>query len=122
MTTTHLSTNSNDALDVLVIGAGQAGLEIGYHLRRSGVNFRVVDAARAIGHVWRIRWDSLRLFTPAQYDSLPGTPFPAPSGTHPTNGRRVASERLPDLVLTAGCSIGHIRAVSVAIPLGVSVA
>src|SRR6476660_9862098 len=84
MTTTHPSTDSNDPLDVLVIGAGLAGLAIGHHLRRAGANFAIVDAAPAIGHVWRTRWDSLRLFTPAQYDSLPGTPFPAPPGTHPT--------------------------------------
>jgi putative flavoprotein involved in K+ transport len=43
-----------------------------------------VDAGQEIGHAWRARWDSLRLFTPAQYDALPGMPFPAPADTHPT--------------------------------------
>ena len=75
---------THDALDVIVIGAGQAGLATAYHLRRRGLRFLVVDAAHELGGSWRIRWDSLRLFTPAQYDGLPGMPFPAPADTHPT--------------------------------------
>lgn len=72
-------------VDVLVIGAGQAGLALGWHLRRRGVaSFLLVDAGPEVGHVWRSRWDSLRLFTPAEYDALPGLPFPAPAGTYPT--------------------------------------
>ncbi|WP_231496290.1 flavin-containing monooxygenase [Nocardioides sp. URHA0032] len=74
----------HDALDVLVIGAGQAGLAIGYHLRRAGLRFLIVDAATELGSSWRNRWDSLRLFTPAQYDGLPGMAFPARTGTYPT--------------------------------------
>jgi putative flavoprotein involved in K+ transport len=83
------------ALDVLVIGAGQSGLAIGYHLRRAGLHFTIVDAARSLGESWRSRWDSLRLFTPAEYCSLPGLPFPAPAGTYPSKDavRRVP----PDL-------------------------
>src|SRR6187200_677157 len=75
---------THDALDVIVIGAGQAGLATAYHLCRRGVRFLVVDAAHELGGSWRTRWDSLRLFTPAQYDGLPGMPFPAPADTHPT--------------------------------------
>ena len=71
-------------VDVLVIGAGQAGLALGWHLRQQQRTFALVDAGPEVGHVWRSRWDSLRLFTPAQYDALPGTPFPAPAGTYPT--------------------------------------
>ena len=71
-------------LDVLVIGAGQAGLALAWHLNRRGASYLLVDAAPEIGHSWRTRWDSLRLFTPAQYDSLPGTPFPAEHDTHPS--------------------------------------
>jgi cation diffusion facilitator CzcD-associated flavoprotein CzcO len=68
-------------LDVLVIGGGQAGLAMGYHLTQSGRRFQIVDAGPEIGHVWRSRWDSLRLFTSESYDTLPGLPFPAvPSG------------------------------------------
>ncbi|SFC93772.1 putative flavoprotein involved in K+ transport [Nocardioides terrae] len=74
----------HDALDVLVIGAGQAGLAIGYHLRRAGLRFLIVDAATELGASWRNRWDSLRLFTPARYDGLPGMAFPTPADTYPT--------------------------------------
>jgi putative flavoprotein involved in K+ transport len=73
-----------DALDVLVIGAGQAGLAVAYHLRQAGLRFLVVDAATEVGAAWRNRWDSLTLFTPAQYDALPGMAFPAPVDTYPT--------------------------------------
>jgi len=72
-------------VDVLVIGAGQAGLAVGWHLREQGItSFLLLDAGPEVGHMWRSRWDSLRLFTPAEYDALPGTPFPAPAGTYPT--------------------------------------
>jgi putative flavoprotein involved in K+ transport len=74
---------SAGTLDVVVIGAGQAGLALGNHLARQGCRFQIVDAAPEIGHSWRSRWDSLRLFSPAEYDALPGLPFPAPAGTHP---------------------------------------
>ena len=70
-------------LDVLVIGGGQAGLAMGYHLAQCGLPFQIVDAGAEIGQTWRSRWDSLRLFTPAQYDSLPGLPFPATPDTYP---------------------------------------
>jgi putative flavoprotein involved in K+ transport len=72
-------------VDVLVIGAGQAGLAVGWHLRERGIrSLLLLDAGPEVGHVWRSRWDSLRLFTPAEYDALPGMPFPAPVGTYPT--------------------------------------
>src|SRR3954447_1776174 len=74
---------SSDPLEVLIIGAGQAGLALGWHQRRQGVDFALVDAAARTGDSWRARWDSLRLFTPAEYDALPGMPFPAPAGTYP---------------------------------------
>lgn len=61
--------------DAIVIGAGQAGLAAGYHLRRAGVRFLILEAGR-VGEVWTRRWDSLRLFTPARYNGLPGRPFP----------------------------------------------
>jgi putative flavoprotein involved in K+ transport len=68
----------------VVIGAGQAGLSVGYHLKRQGLPFVVLDARQRVGDVWRSRWDSLRLFTPARFDGLDGMPFPAPPGTFPT--------------------------------------
>jgi putative flavoprotein involved in K+ transport len=70
-------------LDVLVIGAGQSGLAVAWHLARRNVRFLVLDAAPELGYSWRRRWDSLRLFTPAEYSGLPGMPFPAAPGTYP---------------------------------------
>ena len=70
-------------LDVLVIGGGQAGLAMGYHLAQSGRSFQIVDAGAEIGHVWRSRWESLRLFTSGRYDNLPGLPFPAAPDAYP---------------------------------------
>ena len=61
--------------DTLVIGASQAGLAAGYYLKRAGLRFALLDAADEIGAAWINRWDSLRLFTPARYDALPGMPF-----------------------------------------------
>jgi putative flavoprotein involved in K+ transport len=71
------------ALDVLVIGGGQAGLAMGYHLAQRGLRFEIVDAGAEVGAAWRSRWDSLRAFTPAQYDNLPGLAFPAAPDTYP---------------------------------------
>lgn len=70
--------------DVVVIGAGQAGLSVGYHLKRKGINHVILDGASRVGDVWRNRWDSLRLFTPAKFDSLDGYRFPAHRDTFPT--------------------------------------
>jgi putative flavoprotein involved in K+ transport len=70
-------------LDVLVIGGGQAGLAMGYHLAQSGLSFQIVDAGAEIGQTWRSRWDSLLLFTSGRYDNLPGLPFPAGPATYP---------------------------------------
>ena len=70
-------------LDVLVIGGGQAGLAMGYHLAQRGLSFQIVDAGAEIGGTWRSRWDSLRLFTSGRYDNLPGLPFPAAPDAYP---------------------------------------
>src|SRR4029079_2466227 len=71
-------------LDTIVVGAGQAGLSAGYRLARKGLSFAILDADARIGDHWRDRWDSLRLYSPARYDSLPGMRFPAPSAHWPT--------------------------------------
>jgi putative flavoprotein involved in K+ transport len=68
----------------LVIGAGQAGLATGYYLSRLKEDFLILDAGSRVGDSWRRRWDSLRLFTPAQLDGLPGLAFPAPRWSYPT--------------------------------------
>lgn len=64
--------------DTIVIGGGQAGLAVGYHLAARDLDFVILDAEPRVGDTWRRRWDSLRLFTPARYSGLPGMPFPAP--------------------------------------------
>src|SRR5512143_3244491 len=69
---------------VVVVGGGQSGLSVGYHLTRMGVSFVILDASEHIGASWRRRWDSLRLFTSARYDGLDGMPFPAPPDSFPT--------------------------------------
>ena len=66
-----------ERFNTIVVGAGQAGLSAGYHLQQRDVDFVIVDARERVGDVWRNRWDSLRLFTPAKYSGLPGMPFPA---------------------------------------------
>jgi putative flavoprotein involved in K+ transport len=71
-------------LDVVVVGGSQSGLAMAWHLAQRGRRFVVLEAAPALGQVWRSRWDSLKLFTPAQYDALPGMAFPAPADTYPT--------------------------------------
>lgn len=73
-----------ERFQVVVVGAGQAGLSVGYHLARLGVNFVILDANERVGDPWRKRWDSLRLFTPARYDGLDGMPFPADPDSFPT--------------------------------------
>lgn len=70
--------------DVIVIGGGQAGLAVGYQLAQRKIPFVILEAHERIGDSWRKRWDSLRLFTPARYDSLAGMPFPAPGFSFPT--------------------------------------
>jgi len=70
--------------DVVVIGGGQAGLAASHHLTRSGIEHVVLDAGARVGDAWRDRWDSLRLFTPARIDGLPGMPFPLPATGLPT--------------------------------------
>jgi putative flavoprotein involved in K+ transport len=66
-----------------VIGGSQAGLAVGYHLSRRRLPFVILDAHDRIGDAWRKRWDSLRLFTPARYDGLPGMPFPGAPSSYP---------------------------------------
>ena len=60
------------SIDVAVIGAGQAGLAVGYYLRRTTLSCVLLDAEPAPGGAWRHTWDSLRLFSPARWSSLPG--------------------------------------------------
>jgi len=79
-----------ERVDVVVIGAGQAGLSVGYHLSRRGLRFLILDASERIGDSWRQRWDSLRLFTPARFNGLDGMSFPAPPSYFPTKDEMAA--------------------------------
>lgn len=79
------ATSSDCSLDVIVIGGGQAGLAAGYYLRRAGLRFAILDASTHAGGAWRHGWDSLHLFSPAEYSSLPGWGMPPQEDeTYPT--------------------------------------
>jgi putative flavoprotein involved in K+ transport len=75
---------SEQHFDTIVIGGGQAGLAMGYFLAGQARDFVILDAGGRVGETWRNRWDSLRLFTPAFHNGLPGTPFSAPGSYFPT--------------------------------------
>jgi putative flavoprotein involved in K+ transport len=72
-----------EGVEVLVIGGGQAGLAMGYHLAERGLSFVIADANPEVGHMWRSRWQSLKLFTAGQYNDLPGMRFPAERDSYP---------------------------------------
>ncbi|HKH39817.1 MAG TPA: FAD-dependent oxidoreductase, partial [Rubrobacter sp.] len=78
------TTAGSEYFETVIIGGGQAGLSVGYHLSRRDRRFLILDANERIGDAWRKRWDSLRLFTPARYSGLPGWRFPAPAFSFPT--------------------------------------
>ena len=77
-------TEQAERVDTLIIGAGQAGLSAGYHLARRGMKFVILDADERVGDHWRQQYDSLRLYSPAKFDGLPGMRFPASSYHFPT--------------------------------------
>jgi putative flavoprotein involved in K+ transport len=79
-----MESSKTTCYDTIVVGGGQSGLAAGHYLKRAGQTFLIIDAEMRPGDTWRRRWDSLMLFSPAQYDGLPGLPFPAPEGTFPT--------------------------------------
>ena len=76
--------NGIEQHETVVIGGGQAGLAVGYHLQQLGRPFVILDERDRVGDSWRGRWDSLRLYSPASRDGLPGMPFPAPRASYPT--------------------------------------
>jgi putative flavoprotein involved in K+ transport len=102
-----------ERFDTLVIGGGQAGLAIGYYLKEQGRDFAILDAGDRIGDAWRRRWDSLRLFTPAALNALPGMPFPFPGGYFPTKDETAAYleeyARKFDLPLRLGRHVDSLR-------------
>ena len=70
--------------DAIIIGAGQSGLAAAFHLAQHGTDFVVLERAAQVGDTWRERYDSLRLYSPAKADALPGMPFPLPGHVFPT--------------------------------------
>jgi putative flavoprotein involved in K+ transport len=108
-------TATTERIDTVVIGAGQAGLSAGYHLAKRGLPFVILDADVRVGDHWRDRWDSLKLYSPARYDSLPGMRFPAPSSHWPT-GREMGDyiesyARRFDLPVRSGTRVDHVEPV-----------
>jgi putative flavoprotein involved in K+ transport len=79
-----------ERVDVAVIGAGQAGLAIGYCLARQARRFVILEAADAIGAAWRARWDSLVLFTSRRYSALAGLAFPGDPDGYPSRDEVIA--------------------------------
>jgi putative flavoprotein involved in K+ transport len=78
------SMQDTEHYETVIVGGGQAGLAVGYHLTRRGHSCVILDANERVGDSWRKRWPSLRLYSPALADALPGMPFPAPSHSFPT--------------------------------------
>jgi putative flavoprotein involved in K+ transport len=76
--------SADSSYETIVIGGGQAGLSVGHHLAKRGMRFVILDENERVGDAWRKRWDSLRLFTPAGFNGLPGMPFDAPKWSFPT--------------------------------------
>ena len=70
--------------ETVIIGGGQAGLSVGYYLQKRNRSFVILDASARIGDSWRQRWDSLKLYSPAFRDGLPGMRFPAKRTAYPT--------------------------------------
>jgi putative flavoprotein involved in K+ transport len=81
---------SDEQVGTAVIGGGQAGLAVGYHLGQRRLPFVILDDQPRVGDAWRKRWDSLRLFTPGRYDGLPGMPFPGPPSSYPAKDELAA--------------------------------
>ncbi len=109
-----MSTEHVERHEVVVIGAGQAGLAAGYHLAQRGIEFVILEGGRRVGDVWRDRYDSLLLYSPAIYDALPGHPFPLGRNVFPTGAQMgdyleayVAQHRLP---VRTGVRVDSLRA------------
>lgn len=100
--------------EVAVIGGGQAGLAAGYHLRRQGLDFVILDADAAPGGAWQHLWDSLHLFSPAEHSSLPGRLMPAQPGQTYPGARHVVDyltdyEKRYDLPVRHGTRVEAVR-------------
>src|SRR6476659_8221460 len=102
-----------ERFDTIIIGAGQAGLATGYHLAREGRKFVILEAHDRVGDIWRNRFDSLKLYSPARYDGLPGWGMPLPGSTYPTKDQLAAylaayAKRFA-LPIVSGVSVDSVR-------------
>ena len=79
-----MAAQRTERVETVVVGGGQAGLAVGYHLAQRNRPFVILDANERVGDSWRKRWPSLQLYSPALVDGLPGMRFPAPSYAYPT--------------------------------------
>jgi putative flavoprotein involved in K+ transport len=86
----RVAAEPTSSCQVVVVGGGQAGLAMGYLLRRQGRDFVILERAGQLAPAWRERWDSLRLFTPRHYTGLPGLPFPGDPDGYPTRDEVIA--------------------------------
>ncbi len=100
-------------LETVIIGAGQAGLTTGHYLKERGRSFTILDGNERVGDNWRRQWDTLKLYTPARYDGLPGLPFPGDPWHFPGKDEvgdfleRYAAEQ--DLPVRAGTRVERLR-------------
>ncbi len=90
-------------IETLIVGAGQAGLATGHHLSRLGREFLIVDGNSRVGDNWRCRYDSLRLYSPAKFDGLPGMDFPGDPWHFP--GKDEVADFLEQYVVERGLPV-----------------
>jgi putative flavoprotein involved in K+ transport len=74
----------NEVFDTIIIGGGQSGLASGYYLKKAKLNYLILDQQEMPGGAWLHTWDSLTLFSPAEYSSLPGWMMPKSENKFPT--------------------------------------
>jgi putative flavoprotein involved in K+ transport len=100
-------------VDIAIIGGGQAGLSVGYFLKKAGLSFIILDAEVNSGGSRQHAWDSLRLFSPADYSSMPGWQFPATSEKYPSRDDTIEYlteyERRYSLPVYRGVSVRSVR-------------
>ena len=100
---------ATESFETVIVGGGQAGLATGYHLAKRGSSFVILDASERVGDAWRRRWDSLRLYSPASHDGLPGMRFPAKGTSYPTTHEMAdyleAYARLFELPVRSGMAV-----------------
>lgn len=82
--------DADEHYDVVVVGAGQAGLALGHFLRGQERRFLILERDHDVAPAWRERWDSLTLFTPRRWDGLPGLDFPGDPEGYPARAEVLA--------------------------------